>query len=198
MHRMTLLVPLVLMLLGHRAADSRHVVTVEQQRSEYRVTVAPEDGTYRRFSESTSVVVGTSRYASARSGVPVHAVGLLAWEAQFLPIDDFGDGPTAVEVRGLRRKAFVAAADIDSTPQITDYVTEQTVRWTMRSTARGISFAFIRPPLQFMRPALDPFIAASRWSDAALIALGALLGCFSIVGAFSLFKNALFKQKSGP
>jgi hypothetical protein len=87
--------------------------------------------------------------------------------------------PSTIELRDFPKGAFVAARDAE-TVETLPFVNTETVIWSQRSLHRPVSFAFIRPPFNSLRPVLGPLLGASTLSDWAIGLIG-LLGTVTVL-----------------
>jgi hypothetical protein len=81
---------------------------------------------------------------------------------------------TNIEVRDLPKGSFYAAKesqDVKAYP----YIDTETVSWSVRDLQEGITFAYVMPPFQQLRPAVDPLIGASSLSHLVVGVIGIAL-----------------------
>ncbi len=84
----------------------------------------------------------------------------------------------SVRLADFPRRTFFAARSV-AAPEIVPYVNTETISYSLDNLDEGVTFAYITPPFQALRPLLSPLIGASNASE-WLVGLVGLVG--TVVG----------------
>ncbi len=85
--------------------------------------------------------------------------------------------PATIRLEDFPARSFFAARGVsEDQVEVVPYVHTETITWTTRDLSGGITFAYIPPPFQLLRPLLAPLVGASRASEW-------LVGLVGMVGA---------------
>lgn len=74
------------------------------------------------------------------------------------------------------------------------YVDTETITWTAPDLAQGIVFAYVRPPFQYLRPILTPFLETSSLGESIFVALG-IIGSIVLVPSVKSVLPEIYKWK---
>jgi len=87
-----------------------------------------------------------------------------------------------VEIQDLPAQSFLSAQDGSDLEVDPPHLDKQNIRWSDGDLADGIEFAYVTPPLQYLRPIIAPLFDITSFSNWVLIIIGGAIG--SVISFF--------------
>jgi hypothetical protein len=203
-------------------APARMLRQVGVDSTQLRAVVQPADTLLRHFHQSVEITIPNVARPLFYIGPLVTPVGkgYLLREVSFrvLGADSAGEINAAltdrswlygtlctprcadlhVHIRALPRRSFFEAQEPRAAPEIHEYASlGESVDWDAQDPRQSVTFSFVRPPYQWLRPVLDPFLPVASLPDLAHVILGIILGAATVAGLLKPL-GKLFPSKKRP